>query len=81
MGPAGAVDAVPQAPAPLVVKAWPNPEIVQGRLAQSPADRKVPQPVAQIPAAAEIEAVLRALPMPASPGGEGEESTVEDASE
>jgi len=37
--------------------------------------------VAQIPAAAEIEAVLRALPMPASPGGEGEESTVEDASE
>jgi hypothetical protein len=30
-------------------KAWPDPEIVQGGLAQSPADRKVPQPVAQIP--------------------------------
>ena len=128
-------------------KAWPEPEIVQGRLAQSPADRKVPQPVAQIPwghirtlldklddpdvrlsdqpmiglvlckganeavveyalrdvgtpiqvseyrtrplpeplrqelpATAEIEAVLRALPMPASPTGETDETPVEDAS-
>jgi hypothetical protein len=30
-------------------KAWRDPEIVQGRLAQSPVDRKVPQAVAQIP--------------------------------
>jgi predicted nuclease of restriction endonuclease-like (RecB) superfamily len=30
-------------------KAWRDPEIVQGRLAQSPFDRKVPQAVAQIP--------------------------------
>jgi predicted nuclease of restriction endonuclease-like (RecB) superfamily len=30
-------------------KAWHDPEIVQGHLAQSPVDRKVPQAVAQIP--------------------------------
>jgi hypothetical protein len=42
---------------------------------------QVPQPVAQIPATAEIEAVLRDPPMPASPTGEGEETQVEAASE
>ena len=44
--------------------------------------RPLPEPLRQeLPAAAEIEAVLHALPMPASPGTEGEESTVEHASE
>ena len=44
--------------------------------------RPLPEPLRQeLPAAAEIEAVLRALPMPASPGSDTEETPVEDASE
>jgi predicted nuclease of restriction endonuclease-like (RecB) superfamily len=44
--------------------------------------RPLPEPLRQeLPATAEIEAVLRALPMPASPSGETQESIVKDAPE